>query len=264
MTTEQSAALVQATDSAAMTVLDVISRAVKDPAFDVEKMERLLAMQERLLADQRRTAFSAALARLQEKMPQIVKTGTILGRDREVRSKYAKLEDIDAQVRPLLAEEGFAVAYDSKRVKDGIEFSCELSHREGYSTTKTMELPVDNHPSRNAVQSVGSTTSYARRYLLSLHLNLVTCDEDDDGQSAGVNRERPATVEPDRTDWRALIAAAESLSALNAVVGKLKASMESGRTPTSEANDMARLAKLRKSELSKPAADDGSREPGID
>jgi hypothetical protein len=44
---------------------------------------------------------------------------------------------------------------------------------------------------RNAVQSIGSTTSYARRYLLMMHLNLVTRDEDDDG--AGGSGNEPIT-----------------------------------------------------------------------
>ena len=31
------------------------------------------------------------------------------------------------------------------------------------------------------MQAVGSATSYARRYLLAMHLNLITREEDDDG-----------------------------------------------------------------------------------
>ena len=57
-------AIVQA--SPAASVLAGISKAASDPTIDVEKLERLLAIQERLLADQRRTAFSAALANRQD------------------------------------------------------------------------------------------------------------------------------------------------------------------------------------------------------
>jgi hypothetical protein len=81
----------------------------------------------------------------------------------------------------LCAEEGFSFSFDSKQAGNSIEFTGKLAHREGHSETKTLTLPVDNGAGRNAVQSVGSTTSYARRYLLGMHLNLVTRDEDDDG-----------------------------------------------------------------------------------
>jgi len=178
--TDSKTAIVHA-PSETTVVLDGITRAALDPNVDVEKLERLLAIQQTLLADQRRTAFRAALARLQEKLPQITKQGTILDREGKSRNRFAKIEDIDSAIRPLCAEEGFSFSFDSKATGAMIEFTGTLQHREGHAETKTLTLPIDNGAGRNAVQSVGSTTSYARRYLLGMHLNLVTRDEDDDG-----------------------------------------------------------------------------------
>ncbi len=190
--TDPKTAIVHAPSETAM-VLDGITRAALDPQIDVAKLERLLAIQQTLLADQRRTAFRAALARLQERLPQITKQGTILDRDGKARNRFAKIEDIDATIRPLCAEEGFSFSFDSKAGPGGlIEFTGTLHHREGHAETKTIALPVDTGAGRNAVQSVGSTTSYARRYLLGMHLNLVTRDEDDDG--AGGSGNEPITA----------------------------------------------------------------------
>lgn len=163
------------------TILDTIARAASDPSVDVAKLERLLAIQERLLADQRRTSFMASLARLQERLPQIAKSGTILDANRNVRNHFAKIEDIDRAIRPLCADEGFSFSFDSADSPKGIAYSCQMSHRDGHHETKTLTLPIDSGAGRNAVQSIGSTTSYARRYLLGMHLNLVTREEDDDG-----------------------------------------------------------------------------------
>lgn len=163
-------------------VLEGISKAALNPAVDPAKLSQLLDIQERLLKDQRATAFRAALARLQERLPQITKAGTILDGQGRTRNKFAKIEDIDAVIRPLCAEEGFSFSFDSKAGSGGIiEFTGTLHHREGHAETKTLSLPIDSGAGRNAVQSVGSTTSYARRYLISMHLNLITRDEDDDG-----------------------------------------------------------------------------------
>jgi hypothetical protein len=178
-------------DSETAVVLDGITRAALDPSIDVAKLERLLAIQQTLLADQRRTAFRAALARLQERLPQIQKSGLILGADNKVRNRFAKIEDIDNAIRPLCAEEGFSFSFDSKTAGSSIEFTGTLHHREGHAETKTLTLPIDNGAGRNAVQSVGSTTSYARRYLLGMHLNLVTRDGDDDGM--GGRNDEPIT-----------------------------------------------------------------------
>lgn len=181
------------TPSETAIALDAITRAAMDPNVDVEKLERLLALQERYLADQRRTAFRAALARLQEKLPQITKMGTIQDRDGRARNRFAKIEDIDVAIRPMYTAEGFAFSFDSKSGAGGmIEYTATLSHRDGHEETKTLSLPVDNGAGRNAVQSVGSTTSYAKRYLLGMHLNLVTRDEDDDG--AGGSGNEPITA----------------------------------------------------------------------
>lgn len=184
------------TDNETAIVLDGITRAALDPNVDVAKLERLLDIQERLLADQRRTTFRAALARLQERLPQITKAGVILDRDGRARNKYAKLEDVDAVIRPLLAEEGFSFSFDSRSAPNGmIEFTGTLHHRDGHAETKTISLPVDAGAGRSAVQNVGSSTSYARRYLISMHLNLITRDEDDDGMGgSGKEPITPAQV----------------------------------------------------------------------
>jgi hypothetical protein len=162
-------------------VLEVIARAAADPAINVEKLERLLALQERYLADQRRTSYFAALARLQAVMPQISKAGSILDRDGKARNKFARLEDIDVAIRPLCAEEGFSFSFDSKACPGGAEYSCAMQHRDGHEETKTIVLPLDEGAGRNKVQSAGSSISYAKRYLLGMHLHIVTRDEDDDG-----------------------------------------------------------------------------------
>ncbi len=166
----------------ATSILSVIARAASDASVDVAKLERLLAIQERMLADQRRISYMAAMARLQERLPQITKAGTISDREGNVRNRFAKLEDIDVAIRPLCAAEGFSFSFDSKALPGNLtEFSCALSHRDGHSETKTLVMAQDTGGGRSVAQSAGSTISYARRYLLGMHLHLVTRDIDNDG-----------------------------------------------------------------------------------
>ena len=167
-----------------VSALAVIERAARDPTINVEKLERLLAMQQTILTDQRRTAFMAAKARLQAILPQVTKHGTISDRDGNARNRFAKIEDIDTAIRPLYTAEGFSFDVDSKAVTGGATYTCKMSHAEGHSETKELFLPLDSGAGRNAVQSAGSTLSYARRYLVMMHLNLVTRDVDDDASGA--------------------------------------------------------------------------------
>lgn len=158
-------------------LLAIIANAAKDPNVDIEKMERLMAMHERLVTEQRRTAFMAAMARLTPKLPEIGKLGT------SHHGKYARLEDIDRAIRPLIAEEGFSLSFDSQPAEGKVRVTCKLSHAEGHFETKQIDLPLDNSGSKNGAQSVISTVSYGRRALVKMFFNLIEAGEDTDGNN---------------------------------------------------------------------------------
>lgn len=160
-------------------------RLSENPSADPSLAAKWLDLYERLDTRRRQQAYTAALVRLQEDMPQIERNGVIPLRSGEI--KYAKLEDIDKTIRPMLAAEGLAFSFGSHS-DDGklFKISAKLSHREGYSENFHIHLPIDTGPGRSAVQAVGSTLSYAKRLLIKMALHLVEKDEDRDG--ADLNR----------------------------------------------------------------------------
>ncbi len=171
---------------AAANLLHVIANAVANPLVDVAKMRELLDMHERIMKEQQRVAFAAAMARLHAVLPQIRKDGHIVVDGKE-RSRYARIEDIDVAIRPLLAAEGFSFSFDEEAVTaEGTRFIAILSHRDGHSEVRRRTFPTDKAavgskgPIRNAIQDTGSTTSYARRYLLKMMLDIVEKEEDND------------------------------------------------------------------------------------
>lgn len=166
-------------------LLQVINNLVQQPGkVDVEALHRLLDFQERLEKRNAEQQFSDSLTRLQAKLPQIDKHGQIRDNSGATRNKYAKYEDIDVVIRPMLAEEGFAVTFtEEEKTEKGIRYSSTLSHRAGHSVTKYITLGVDTSGSKNSIQAAGSSFSYARRYLLKAHLNLVEKGEDIDGNN---------------------------------------------------------------------------------
>jgi len=166
--------------SADMGIMAVIARAAADPTVDVAKMQALLAMHERLAALRAETEFKAALARIQPRMPRVSKLGKIEVSG-VVRSRFARYEDVDEMIRPLLGEEGFAVDFDTEMSGAAIKVILRVSHREGHSELRSITLPVDGSGSKNSVQGVGSTVSYGKRYLIVGFFNIITVDEDNDG-----------------------------------------------------------------------------------
>jgi len=170
-------------------LIDVIARAVADPSTDVEKMERLLAMHERITAQRAKVAYTQALADLQPELPVIDEKGAIRDRADKVQSTYARWEDINDAIRPLLHAHGFALSFRPGVANDGQPtVTAVLRHREGHEEEATVKLPIDSSGSKNNVQGVGSSLSYGKRYSAIAILNLTSRapeDRDDDGRAAG-------------------------------------------------------------------------------
>lgn len=185
---QQPAAVPALSESAA--IIQVIERAAMNPNVDIDKMERLLQMQERIMERNARSAYSAALAEMQPHLPVITEKGKIVVRDKVTKeiiqsTGYALWEDINEAIKPVLAEYGFALSFKTGVMPDGkITVTGILSHRDGHQEETTMALPHDSTGSKNAVQAVGSSTSYGKRYTASALLNITSRGEDDDGEKS--------------------------------------------------------------------------------
>jgi hypothetical protein len=168
-------------------VIQMIERAARDPSVDLDKMERLMLMKERNDARLAKQAFAAALADMQEHLPVIEERGKIdIGKGKP--QSYALWEDINEAIKPVLSKFGFALSFRTGREGDKIIVTGILLHRAGHSEETTMHLPIDGSGSKNAVQSVGSSTSYGKRYTAGALLNLTSRireDRDDDGKASG-------------------------------------------------------------------------------
>ena len=100
------------------TVLTLIERLALDPHADVEKLEHIMAMYERLKAKEAELAYNAAKGRILKKLAgiKIVKNESVLyeidkRKGTHQAFKYAPLEEIDKHLRPLLAAENMDLSY---------------------------------------------------------------------------------------------------------------------------------------------------------
>lgn len=167
-------------------LIEAIARAASDPSTDIEKMERLFAMHERMQAAQARKAYMAALAELQAKIPDdIPERGAIKNSAGKVTSTYAYWEDVVQKIRPVMHEHGFSISFRNEQGSGSITVTAVLSHAEGHSEEASVTLPHDTSGSKNAVQAVASSITYGKRYAAGELLNLTSRGQDDDGQAGG-------------------------------------------------------------------------------
>lgn len=183
-------------DGGVPSLLGFVAMAVRDPNIDVAKLEALLRMQREIVADDAKTQFNQAMARLQPRLPRITKRGRVeypVNKNQPDGPKalaftYARWEDVDTAIRPILNSEGFALSFNTRqRVGDGggLVVVGELLHVGGHAKTAEMALPLDTSGGKSNLQGYASSTSFGSRYVAKMLLNLVFEGEDDDGTAGG-------------------------------------------------------------------------------
>lgn len=163
-----------------ISMLSTISRLALDPRCDMEKLERLMALQERMEAKTALEAFNSAFAEMQCEMPSVEKRTE----NTHTKKMYADLDDINYAVRPVMAKFGFGVSFKIVNHEKGVSITGILMHKAGHREETTMLLPLDIGAGRSAVQSVGSTTTYGKRYVMCALLNITSGDDNDNDGNA--------------------------------------------------------------------------------
>jgi len=157
---------------------------------DINKMEKLMDLQERWEAKEANKAFSKALALFQSKCPTIKKSKSAHN------YKYAPMEDIVSQVSGLLADCGLSYRFEQDQGNGIIGVTCVVTHLDGHQEKLRIEAEADTGPGRNKIQSIGSTITYLKRYAFQGSLGIATADEDIDGRL-------PPKTEGKKGNWRA-------------------------------------------------------------
>lgn len=165
---------------ATTTPADLLRIAVESNA-DLDRLERLMEMQDRWEAKAAKKAFDAAFAAFKAEAVTIIKGRQVT--DGPLRGKsYAELHDVVNAVTPALSRHGLSSAWRlTKDDKDWIEVTCYLRHVDGHEESVSMGGPPDTGGAKNAIQARASTKSYLERYTLKAITGLSEQADDDDG-----------------------------------------------------------------------------------
>lgn len=163
-------------------LMEVISRAAQDPTVDVEKMERLFALLERQQKSEAERAYADAMNRCQLEMPSVVKD------KKGDKGFYATLEAVSDAINPIFRGHGLSLSYGSipNSDKEYATVTCTVRHVGGHSEQHTLTGKLDmwgpkGEANKTAIQGLGSSVSYLRRYLKLMIFDVVIAGEDKDG-----------------------------------------------------------------------------------
>lgn len=166
----------------------LISQAASNPDFDATKLTAIIDANERIVRFNAETEFNLAMNACQAEMPRVKRNGKIEFTDKnnvKRETPFAKLEDIDEVVRPIYQKHGFSVRYKTGTAAEGKPIIyCIISHVGGHAEKDELTLPLDTSGSKNNLQAMGSTISYAKRYMIENAFNIIREGADNDGGTA--------------------------------------------------------------------------------
>jgi hypothetical protein len=220
----------QVVQASATTLLQVIQQAATNPQVDIDKMERLMAMHERMQAREAETAWNDAMAACQRELRQVAPDAF----NSQTKSRYATYSALDAILRPVYAKHGFSLSFDSDAspVEECIRVIALVS-RGGFTRTYKIDMPRDGKGAKGGdvmtkTHATGAGMQYGMRYLLKGIFNVAIGDLDNDGNQP------KGGPEPDE-EGKAKLEACGSLAGLQEVWKALTAAQRKTLGPIKDA-----------------------------
>ena len=171
--------------SAPMTI-EIFERLARDPSMDVDKLERLMQMHERMFAKVAEERFNTAMSEAQAKMRPIAADAE----NPQTRSKYASFAQLDRALRPIYTELGFGVSFDTADcpLVDHVRVVALVTHAAGHSRPYRVDMPNDGKGAKGGdvmtkTHATGAALSYGARYLHKMIWNVAVGEDDRDGNT---------------------------------------------------------------------------------
>jgi hypothetical protein len=138
--------------------------------------------------------LAAALSKAQSQCKPVKKSGI----NPHLKSEYVTLDDIINAIRKPLADNGLAYTQLLHGTNGAVKLTTLLMHESGQWLKST--VVVESSGERrgiNAIQALGSSITYMKRYALSAMLG-IAAEVDDDGNGAQKpQRKKPAARQPE-------------------------------------------------------------------
>lgn len=158
----------------------MIQQAVERGA-DLSQFRELLSLQKEWESNEAKKHFFSSFPNAQAEIESIIRTKNNV----QTHSKYATLENIIEQVKPIYTKFGFAVIfYEGTTEKlDHIRICADVIHDKGHKETYYFDVPLDGvglkgNANMSKIHAKASSSTYGRRYLMCMIWNIPTADDD--------------------------------------------------------------------------------------
>jgi hypothetical protein len=165
---------------------------------DLDKLEKLMGLQERWEATQARKSYFEAMTAFKADPPEIDKDKKVSYKTNSGTTAYnhASLANVTSKISSALSKYGLSANWTTKQDEKGVTVTCRISHVLGHYEETSLIAAPDSSGGKNSIQALGSTVSYLERYTVLALTGLATHDMDDDckGEVAYVSDKEKSTI----------------------------------------------------------------------
>jgi hypothetical protein len=178
--------------SGAMTPMEMLNAAM-ERGDGIDKLERLMDLNDRWEKAQAKKAFLEAKAAFKANAPTILKDKE----NKQYGSRYSSIGNVVNTVNEALSRHGLDAQWDYDQGEKTIKVTCILSHPMGHSERVSLAGPPDVSGAKNPIQQIKSTTTYLKLATFEAVTGIATSEgnKDDDGNGAASAEDAPITEE---------------------------------------------------------------------
>jgi len=147
----------------------------------IETLERLFDLKAKHDTAEAKKEFIKAMQHFQSIKPDLPRTQQVSFGQGKTAYNFCPLYVIESRLRDPLTECGLSYRFENLSREGAFGVRCVITHLAGHSEGTEMYAPADGSGNKNAIQGIGSTSTYLMRYTLIAAFALTTADEDNDG-----------------------------------------------------------------------------------
>lgn len=161
----------------------------------MEVIRELRQMEEGFHQRQAKAAADEAMAQFQAECPIIIKEKAVPTKTDGIAYRYAPIENIEAQIKPLELKFGFSHSFPVCNAEPGwVTATCLIRHKGGHERTASVRYPIGGKTAimSDTQQYAGAETFCKRRALVNGY-GLTLAGEDFDGASGKTRTQAPTS-----------------------------------------------------------------------
>lgn len=161
----------------------MIARAIEKD-LDIEKLEKLFALRDKLRAEYAKSSYDAAMAEFQRECPIIEKKTKVDFQTKDktarVNYSYAEMDEIVKQTKDLIAKNGFSYNFELEEMSTGLKVTCVVNHVDGWVGKGEFTAQLAGTSLMSNAQVMAGKATYGKRQAFCNAFGIVTGDEDVD------------------------------------------------------------------------------------